>query len=208
MSGFSRHAGAISNAEYGETSQKLFGNRFSGQRREKNLWRHIMVEPFASALAPPKGSSDFFCHIIWRQKEGSTKRAKKGKKATPRYVAELFVPLCCIYKGFGGICAILSGGNPAAKRAKLHVALGPGGWGRSAACRPGGQAPGARGGPDGIIMPPPAPAPPPPGGARRSSPCRGTARWPRLARHGPAPAGRSWHRACRGPGGSERRAGA
>ena len=35
-----------------------------------------------------------------------------GKKATPRYVAESFTPLCCIYKDFGGICATLSGGNP------------------------------------------------------------------------------------------------
>ena len=37
---------------------------------------------------------------------------KKGKKATPRYVAEPFASLHCIDKGFGGICAILSGGNP------------------------------------------------------------------------------------------------
>ncbi len=39
-------------------------------------------------------------------------RVKRGKKATPRYVAEPFASLCCIDKGLGGICATLSGGNP------------------------------------------------------------------------------------------------
>ena len=73
---------------------------------------HYLAEPFASALAPPWESSDFFCHIIWRQREGSTTRVKRVKKATPCYVAEPFGSLCCIYKGFGGICATLSGGNP------------------------------------------------------------------------------------------------
>jgi hypothetical protein len=37
---------------------------------------------------------------------------KKGKKATPRYVAGPFAPLCCVDSDFGGIRAILSGGNP------------------------------------------------------------------------------------------------
>jgi hypothetical protein len=39
-------------------------------------------------------------------------RAKRLKKATPRYVAGPVAPLCRIYKDFGGICATLSGGNP------------------------------------------------------------------------------------------------
>ena len=43
---------------------------------------------------------------------GQPHEGKKGKKATPRYVAEPFASLCCIDKGFGGICATLSGGNP------------------------------------------------------------------------------------------------
>ena len=30
----------------------------------------------------------------------------------PRYVTGPFAPLCCVYSGFGGIPAILSGGNP------------------------------------------------------------------------------------------------
>jgi hypothetical protein len=80
--------------------------------RKKAVAPYYLSEPFASALAPPEEPSDFFCHIIWRQREDSTKRSKKGKKATPRYVAEPFTSLCCIDKGFGGICATLSGGNP------------------------------------------------------------------------------------------------
>jgi hypothetical protein len=34
------------------------------------------------------------------------------KKATPRYVAEPYASSRFIDKGFGGICATLSGGNP------------------------------------------------------------------------------------------------
>src|SRR5262249_40368911 len=37
---------------------------------------------------------------------------KREKKTTPRYVAEPFLSLHCIDKGFRGICATLSGGNP------------------------------------------------------------------------------------------------
>src|SRR5213083_1473845 len=85
---------------------------FRGNREKKSVAPHYLSEPFASALAPLCGPSDFFCHIIWRQREGSTKRAKRGKKATPRYVAEPFASLRCIDKGFRGICATLSGGNP------------------------------------------------------------------------------------------------
>jgi hypothetical protein len=85
---------------------------FRVNHEKKAVAPHYMSEPFASALAPPWESSDFFCHIIWRQREGSSKRAKKGKKATPRYMAESYVPSRCINKGFGGICATLSGGNP------------------------------------------------------------------------------------------------
>src|SRR5437763_17148999 len=79
---------------------------------KKAVAPHYLAEPFASALVPLRGPSDFFCHIIWRQREGSTKRAKRGKKATPRYVAEPFASLRCIDKGFRGICATLSGRNP------------------------------------------------------------------------------------------------
>src|SRR5437667_12844996 len=85
---------------------------FRGNREKKSVAPHYLSEPFSSALAPLCGPSDFFCHIIWRQREGSTKRAKRGKKATPRYVAEPFASLRCIDKGFRGICATLSGGNP------------------------------------------------------------------------------------------------
>src|SRR5438034_4589830 len=85
---------------------------FRGNREKKSVAPHYLSEPFTSALAPLCGPLDFFCHIIWRQREGSTKRAKRGKKATPRYVAEPFASLRCIDKGFRGICATLSGGNP------------------------------------------------------------------------------------------------
>ena len=88
--------------------QEVFGST----TRKKAVAPHYLSEPFASALAPLWGPSDFFCHIIWRQREGSTKRAKRGKKATPRYVAEPFASLRCIDKGFRGICATLSGRNP------------------------------------------------------------------------------------------------
>jgi putative ABC transport system substrate-binding protein len=37
---------------------------------------------------------------------------KRVKKATPRYVAGPCASLCCVYRDFGGIRAILSGGNP------------------------------------------------------------------------------------------------
>src|SRR5262249_48315142 len=85
---------------------------FRGNRKKKPIAPHYLSEPFASALTLAWGPSDFFCHIIWRQREGSPTRAKRGKKATPRYVAEPFASLCCIDKGFGGICATLSAGNP------------------------------------------------------------------------------------------------
>src|SRR2546430_11619561 len=49
----------------------------------------------------------------------------------------------------------------------------------------------------------PAPGQPQPGAATRSCPWRGTARWRRTARRGPAPDGRSWHTEYRGRGGSE-----
>src|SRR5690242_9906127 len=88
--------------------QQVFGST----ARKKAVAPHYLSEPFALALAPSWESSDLFWHIIWRQREGNSKRAKKGKKATPRYVAELYVPSYCINKGFGGICATLSGGNP------------------------------------------------------------------------------------------------
>jgi hypothetical protein len=86
-------------------------------RPKKNLLKklvapHYLAEPFSSALAPPWGPSAFFCHIMWRQREGSTMRVKRVKKATPRYVAEPFVSLYCVYRDFGGIRAILSGANP------------------------------------------------------------------------------------------------
>src|SRR5262252_6044845 len=57
-----------------------------------------------------------------------------------------------------------------------------------------------------FIAPPLALAPPPPAGARTSSPWRDTSRWPWTAQHGPAAAGRSWHTACPGRGGSGPRA--
>ena len=54
----------------------------------------------------------------------------------------------------------------------------------------------------------PAPAPPRPEAARRSCPWRGIVRWLRTVQHEPALAGRSWHTACRGQGGSAPRGGA
>src|SRR5216110_1531393 len=54
---------------------------FRGNREKKSVAPHYLSEPFTSALAPLCGPLDFFCHIIWRQREGSTKRAKRGKKA-------------------------------------------------------------------------------------------------------------------------------
>src|SRR5437867_2171534 len=53
-----------------------------------------------------------------------------------------------------------------------------------------------------IAAPPPAPVPPRPGAARRSSPSIGTSQSPSPTRHGLARAGRLWHTACRGLGGS------
>src|SRR6266516_4372184 len=74
---------------------------------KKPIAPHYLSEPFASALTLVWEPSDFFCHIIWRQREVSPTRAKRGKKATPRYVAEPFASLRCIDKGFRGICATL-----------------------------------------------------------------------------------------------------
>jgi len=70
---------------------------------------HYLAEPFSSVLTPGSESEAFFCHISWRQTSGGHTRAKRIKKATPRYVAEPFTPLGCIYKDFGGVRAILSG---------------------------------------------------------------------------------------------------
>ena len=83
-----------------------------GHGEKKFAAPHYLSEPFPSALALSWRPLDFFCHLIWRQREGSPTRAKRGKKATPRYVADPFAALCCIDKGFRGICATLSGGNP------------------------------------------------------------------------------------------------
>src|SRR6266516_15901 len=95
---------------------KDFLPQIFGSVREKSAENavapHYLAEPFSSALKPGSESEAFFCHIAWRQAHGSHTRAKKGKKATPRYVAGPFAPLCCVYSGFGGIPAILSGGNP------------------------------------------------------------------------------------------------
>src|SRR6059058_2621591 len=119
---------------------------FRGNREKKSVAPHYLSEPFASALAPLCGPSDFFCHIIWRQREGSTKRAKRGKKATPRYVAEPFASLRCIDKGFRGICATLSGGNPPryetnhridqCSQEKLRMATVEWGWPHALSLRP------------------------------------------------------------------------
>jgi hypothetical protein len=73
---------------------------------------HYLAEPFSSVLTPGSESEAFFCHISWRQTHDGHTRAKRVKKATPRYVAELFTPLGFIYKDFGEVRAILSGGNP------------------------------------------------------------------------------------------------
>src|SRR5215510_1109376 len=87
-----------------------------GTDREKSAEKarapYYLAEPFSLALKPGSESEAFFCHISWRQAHGSHTRAKRGKKATPRYVAEPFAPLCYVDSGFGGIHAILSGGNP------------------------------------------------------------------------------------------------
>jgi hypothetical protein len=80
--------------------------------REKSVAPHYLAEPYSPALKPDSESEAFFCHISWRQTHGGHTRAKRVKKATPRYVAGLLAPLCCVYCDFGGIRAILSGGNP------------------------------------------------------------------------------------------------
>jgi hypothetical protein len=79
---------------------------------EKSVAPYYLAEQFASALKPGSESGAFFCHISWRQTPGGHTRAKRVKKDTPRYVAGPFAPLCCVYRDFGGIRAILSGGNP------------------------------------------------------------------------------------------------
>src|SRR5262249_10197267 len=97
-------------------SQKYVCDSFACQSEEK--WEkkprapHYLAELFSSVLKPSSASEPFFCHISWRQREGSPTRAKRLKKATPRYVAGPAAPWYCIYKGFRGICATLSGGNP------------------------------------------------------------------------------------------------
>jgi len=95
---------------------KIFLPQMFGAVREKSAAKavapHYLAELFSSALKPGSESEAFFCHISWRQAHGSHTRAKRGKKATPRYVAGPFAPLCCVYSDFGGIRAILSGRNP------------------------------------------------------------------------------------------------
>src|SRR5947208_9810823 len=95
---------------------KDFLRQIFGSVREKSAEKavapHYLAEPLSSAIKPGSESEAFFCHISWRQAHGSHTRAKRGKKAMPRYVTGPFAPLCCVYSGFGGIPAILSGGNP------------------------------------------------------------------------------------------------
>src|SRR5262245_28679686 len=81
-------------------------------RRWGSMAPYDLAEPFASVLPRAQGPSALFCHISWRQTHGGYPRVKRVKKATPRYVAGEFAPLCCVYSDFGGIRAILSGGNP------------------------------------------------------------------------------------------------
>ena len=92
---------------------KIFLPQIFGSVREKSAEKavapHYLAEPLSSAIKPGSESEAFFCHISWRQAHGSHNRAKRGKKATPRYVAGPFAPLCCVDSGFGGIHAILSG---------------------------------------------------------------------------------------------------
>src|SRR2546428_10087472 len=73
---------------------------------EKAVAPHYLAEPFASALKPGSEPEAFFCHISWRQAHGSHTRAKRGKKARPRYVAGPSGPLYCVYSDFGGIRAL------------------------------------------------------------------------------------------------------
>jgi hypothetical protein len=63
-------------------------------------------------LKPALGPPVVFCPILWRQIDGSHVRIKSVRKDTLRYVAAPFVPLCCVYRDFGGVRATLSGGNP------------------------------------------------------------------------------------------------
>src|SRR5712691_499681 len=54
-------------------------------------------------------ASRIFSAPIALNKQNDNRREKMGKKATPRYVAGPFAPLCCVYSDFGGVRAILSG---------------------------------------------------------------------------------------------------
>src|SRR5712691_2318315 len=57
-------------------SQKYVCDSFPGQSEEKlekkPIAPHYLAEPFCSVLKPSSASKSFFCHIIWRQREGRT----------------------------------------------------------------------------------------------------------------------------------------
>ena len=98
--------------KYPHSTEPVPPCQFEAKLEKKPIAPYYLAESFSSALKPSSASEPFFCHILWRQRKDSICRVKRGKKATPYYVAEAFVSLCCIDKGFGGICAILSGRNP------------------------------------------------------------------------------------------------
>ena len=80
MSGFSRHAVAVSDAEYGETSQKLFGNRFSGQTARKNLWRHMICQNPLLQHWHHLGGHRTFSATEYGDREKAAPRGHKGEK--------------------------------------------------------------------------------------------------------------------------------
>ena len=113
MSGLSRHAAAISDAEYGETSPKFLATGFRVNREKKICGAILSVRTLFFSIGAILGAIGLFLPHNMATKRGQHQEGKKrGKKATPRYVAESFASLCCIDKGFRGICATLSGGNP------------------------------------------------------------------------------------------------
>jgi hypothetical protein len=90
----------------------MWATGFRVNAKKKSVAPHYLAEAFSSALKRGSEAKAFFCHISWRQTPSDHARAKRVKKATPCYAAELYASSRCIDKGFGGICATLSGGNP------------------------------------------------------------------------------------------------
>jgi hypothetical protein len=78
--------------------QTFWQQVFGSTARKNSVAPYYLAEPFASALALPEGPSDFFCHIIWRQR-GQRLTGKKGQKGHATLCGRTFCAIVLYLQG-------------------------------------------------------------------------------------------------------------